>query len=72
MARIIGMLATLLFLALHVNSGRLQQTLEQLSQHGRNPEGGVTRPGFSPADKAARDYVMGLMREAGLAVRHAT
>jgi len=63
------MLAILLFLALHVNSGRLQQTLEQLSQYGRNPEGGVTRPGFSPADKAARDYVMRLMREAGLVVR---
>jgi len=64
------MFSTLLLLAaLHVNSGRLQQTLEQLSQYGRNPEGGVTRPGFSAADKAARDYVMKLMREAGLAVR---
>ncbi len=53
----------------HVNAQRLQQTLEKLSEFGRNPEGGVTRLGFSEADLAARDYVMGLMRQAGLAVR---
>ncbi len=53
----------------HVNAQRLQQTLEKLSEFGRNPEGGVTRLGFSEADLAAREYVMGLMRQAGLAVR---
>src|SRR5713226_4670855 len=52
-----------------VNSQRLQQTLDKLSEFGRNPEGGVTRLGFSEADMAAREYVMGLMRQAGLAVR---
>ncbi len=52
-----------------VNSKRLQETLEKLSEFGRNPEGGVTRLGFSEADMAAREYVMGLMREAGLEVR---
>jgi hypothetical protein len=40
--------------ARHVNSQRLQQTLEKLSEFGRNPEGGVTRLGFSDEDLAAR------------------
>ena len=53
----------------HVDSRRLQSTLEKLSEFGRNPEGGVTRIGFSETDMAARDYVVGLMKEAGLAVR---
>ena len=55
--------------ARHVNAQRLQQTLEKLSEFGRNPEGGVTRLGFSEEDLAARQYVMGLMREMGLEVR---
>ncbi len=53
----------------HVNAKRLQQTLEKLSEFGRNPEGGVTRLGFSETDLAAREYVIGLMRQAGLEVR---
>src|SRR5438046_1346608 len=39
----------------HVDSQRLQGTLEKLSEFGRNPEGGVTRIGFSETDMAARD-----------------
>lgn len=54
---------------LHVNPQRLRESLEKLSEFGRNPEGGVTRIGFSEADMAAREYVMGLMRAAGLTVR---
>src|SRR5437870_10457127 len=53
----------------HVDSNRLQGTLEKLSEFGRNPEGGVTRLGFSETDLAAREYVTGLMRQAGLEVR---
>lgn len=53
----------------HVNSQRLQTTLEKLSEFGRNPEGGVTRIGFSETDLAAREYVTGLMKQAGLQVR---
>ena len=30
----------------HVDSQRLQATMEKLSEFGRNPEGGVTRIGF--------------------------
>lgn len=55
--------------ARHIEPDRLRQTLEKLSTFGRNPDGGVTRLGFSSADMAARQYVMGLMRQAGLAVR---
>lgn len=58
---------------LHVNEQRLWGTLEKLSEFGRPAgqsfEAGVTRLGFSEADLAAREYVMSLLREAGLAVR---
>src|SRR6202158_2986975 len=53
----------------HVDAKRLQGTLEKLSEFGRNPEGGVTRLGYSETDMAAREYVMGLMKNAGLEVR---
>jgi N-carbamoyl-L-amino-acid hydrolase len=55
--------------ARHINSQRLQVTLEKLSEFGRNTEGGVTRLGFSQTDLDARTYVMSLMRDAGLEVR---
>jgi hypothetical protein len=54
---------------LHVDSHRLQGSLERLSEFGRNPEGGVTRIGFSETDLAAREYVSSLMKNAGLEVR---
>jgi len=53
----------------HIDGGRLRGTLEKLSEFGRNPEGGVTRLGFSETDLAAREYVSALMKEAGLEVR---
>jgi N-carbamoyl-L-amino-acid hydrolase len=53
----------------HINAQRLQGTLENLSEFGRNPEGGVTRLGFSETDLTAREYVKGLMKQAGLEVR---
>jgi len=53
----------------HVKSERLQSTLAKLSEYGRNPDGGVTRLGYSETDMAARAYVIGLMKEAGLSVR---
>jgi N-carbamoyl-L-amino-acid hydrolase len=54
---------------LHINSQRLQSTLEELSKYGRNADGGVTRTAFSKEDQAAREYAMGLMKDAGLQVR---
>src|ERR1700730_12746673 len=55
--------------ARHVQQERLWATLQKLSEFGKNPEGGVSRVGFTDADLAGRTYVMGLMREAGLEVR---
>jgi N-carbamoyl-L-amino-acid hydrolase len=53
----------------HINSQRLQGTLEKLSEFGRNPEGGVTRLAYSDTELPAREYVIGLMKQAGLEVR---
>jgi N-carbamoyl-L-amino-acid hydrolase len=56
-----------------VNAARLRARLEALSVYGRPAsagfEGGVTRVAYSDADVAARAYVMGLMREAGVQPR---
>jgi len=53
----------------HVQQERLWGTLQKLGEFGKNPEGGVSRVGFTEADLAGRAYVTGLMREAGLEVR---
>jgi beta-ureidopropionase / N-carbamoyl-L-amino-acid hydrolase len=51
-----------------VNGERLNQHLQALSEFGKNPQGGVSRVAYTEADRAGRQYVMGLMREAGLDV----
>ena len=51
---------------LRINGTRLTASLAKLSEFGRNPQGGVSRVAYSDADKQAREWVMGLMREAGL------
>ncbi len=55
--------------ARHIQPERLWATLQKLGEFGKNPEGGVSRVGFTDADLAGRAYIMGLMREVGLAVR---
>lgn len=56
-----------------INAVRLQQNLEGLSVYGRPSGGsfaeGVSRVAYSDADVAGRNYVMGLMRAAGLTPR---
>lgn len=52
-----------------VNGDRLNGTLTKLSEFGRNPQGGVSRMAYTEADRAAREWVMELMREAGLEPR---
>ena len=52
--------------ALRVNGDRINQHLVALSEFGKNPYGGVSRVAYSEFDKQGREYVMGLMREAGL------
>lgn len=54
--------------ALRVNGDRLNRHLAELSAFGRT-ETGTNRLAYSDADRAGREYVMGLMREAGLEVR---
>lgn len=54
---------------LRVNQQRLTQHIEGLSHFGRNPQGGVSRVAFSQADRDGREYVKGLMRDAGLQAR---
>jgi len=51
-----------------VNGQRIVQHLQALSEYGKNAQGGVSRVAYTAADRAGREYVMGLMREAGLAV----
>src|SRR6266852_3574484 len=55
--------------ARHIQPERLWATLQKLGEFGKNPEGGVSRVGFTDVDLASRAYVMGLMREAGLEVK---
>lgn len=56
-----------------IDAARLRQELEALSAFGRPAGGtfadGVSRVAYSDADVAGREYVMGLMRDVGLAPR---
>jgi N-carbamoyl-L-amino-acid hydrolase len=58
---------------LRVNGQRLRAHLEALSAFGRPPGGtfadGVSRVGYSDADRAARAYLTALLKQAGLDVR---
>jgi N-carbamoyl-L-amino-acid hydrolase len=54
--------------ALRVNGPRIIEHLTALSQYGKNPQGGVSRLAYSEADRQGREYVMRLMRAAGLEV----
>ncbi len=55
--------------ALHIDAEHLRHLLTELSQFGSNPEGGVTRVAFTEADRAAREWLIPAMAEAGLDVR---
>lgn len=49
-----------------INGPRLNASIQALAKFGANPQGGVSRVAYSDADRAGREYVMGLMRAAGL------
>lgn len=53
---------------LRINGDRLNRHLGELSAFGRT-DTGTDRVAYSEPDRAGREYVMGLMREAGLEVR---
>ena len=54
--------------AVRTNGERITQHLAALSEFGKNPQGGVSRVAYSDADLGGRQYVLGLMRDAGLKV----
>jgi len=54
---------------LRVNADRIASRMKELSEFGKNPDGGMSRMGFSEADIQGRRYIMNLMKEAGLSVR---
>jgi N-carbamoyl-L-amino-acid hydrolase len=58
---------------LRINPTRLRARLERMSEFGRPPGGtfadGVTRVGYSEADRAARAWISDVMRAVGLDVR---
>jgi N-carbamoyl-L-amino-acid hydrolase len=52
-----------------VNGERLLQSLQDLGQIGRQPNGGIQRLAFSPEDIAGRQLVQTWMQAAGMGVR---
>jgi N-carbamoyl-L-amino-acid hydrolase len=54
---------------LRANAGRLERRIHELARFGANPGGGVSRVAFSDADIEAREYIVSLMRGAGLEVQ---
>jgi N-carbamoyl-L-amino-acid hydrolase len=52
-----------------VNPQRIEARIQALSKFGANAQGGVDRVAFSEADVAGREYISGLMKDAGLSVR---
>jgi N-carbamoyl-L-amino-acid hydrolase len=54
---------------LRIDLGRLRQDIEALAAIGQDPAGGISRPAWSPAHEDARAWLLGRLRDAGLAAR---
>jgi len=52
-----------------IDGARLARQIEQLSEIGRTPQGGVTRLAFTREDMAGRELLRAWMREAGLEIQ---
>jgi hydantoinase/carbamoylase family amidase len=52
-----------------VDGRQLEEDLAVLAEYGQAPMGGWTRPAFSPADMAARRYIIQRLRAVGLGVQ---
>src|SRR6202047_3532565 len=50
----------------HVNGDPLMEHLTAMGNIGKDPAGGISRVAYSEADLRGREYVIGLMRAAGL------
>ncbi len=57
------------FKELRINGKRLDQRISELAELGKNDHGGVSRVAFCDADIQGRDYLLSLMKEAGLKIR---
>src|SRR5216684_4468768 len=51
-----------------VNDDRVMEHVTAMAAIGKDPDGGYSRVAYSEADRQGREYVMGLMRAAGLTV----
>lgn len=49
-----------------VNGDRVSAHLKAMGEIGKDPAGGISRVAYSEADRQGREYVIGLMRAAGL------
>jgi N-carbamoyl-L-amino-acid hydrolase len=49
-----------------INADRIMQHLNAMDAIGKDPAGGISRVAYTDADRQGREYVMGLMRDAGL------
>jgi allantoate deiminase len=56
-------------MALQVNPERLRQNIEGIARFGRDPAGGWSRFVFTEEERKAREFVAGLLRQAGMSVR---
>ena len=54
---------------MQVNFRRLKEDLNELGAIGRTPEGGISRPSWSPADMEARRWLTSRIAAAGLTAR---
>ncbi|SNT65891.1 N-carbamoyl-L-amino-acid hydrolase [Asanoa hainanensis] len=54
---------------LSVDAGRLLDHLRRLAEIGKDPAGGITRPGFSPGASLANDFVAEIAHSRGLDAR---
>jgi beta-ureidopropionase / N-carbamoyl-L-amino-acid hydrolase len=54
---------------LRIDLGRLRADIEALAAIGRDPTGGISRPAWSPSHEEARAWLVGRLRDAGLAPR---
>ena len=52
-----------------INPERIAQRIEEFSAIGRDPEGGITRPGLSQEEMAAKQKAISLMEDLDLQVR---
>ena len=51
---------------LSIDGGRLRSDIEALAGIGRDPEGGISRPAWSPGHETARAWLVDRLRAAGL------